>query len=129
MSCRPVSSSAATAARSGGVTWVWPRKNVGSKTSASVGATLKSPEAGERRHSVPPAVTMRRRLVAKLADLAGRESGLGALDLLQADHIGLLVGQPVEEAGEAGLDRVDVPGREAHPPTLRPWLVATTSGK
>ena len=42
-STRPVSVSARTAARSGSVTWVEPAKAPMSQTSASVGATLKSP--------------------------------------------------------------------------------------
>jgi len=39
---------------------------------------------------------------------------VGALGLLQADHVGPALAQPGQQPRDPLLDRVDVPGREAH---------------
>ena len=43
-----------------------------------------------------------------------RKVGIGNLELLEADDIGIGSAQPVEESGQPGANRIDVPGGEFH---------------
>ena len=49
-------------------------------------------------------------IIAKRLDLQPREALIDRLDLLQAGHVGLGLFQPVQNIGQARLDRIDVPG-------------------
>ena len=61
-------------------------------------------------------------IVAGRLDLQPRERLLQALDLLQANDVGLGLLQPGEEVFEALTDRVDVPGCNSHgDSTLKAW--------
>ena len=53
-------------------------------------------------------------VVAERLEGQRREGVVGQLGLLQAQDVGLVLGQPLLDPGEAGLQRVHVPGGDAH---------------
>jgi hypothetical protein len=53
-----------------------------------------------------------RRAVAGVFERGARELGVGRLQLLQRDDIGLGLRQPLEQERQAAVDAVDVPGRD-----------------
>ena len=64
--------------------------------------------------AVPPALAVVRGLVARAAKASAGKARVGQLRLLQADDVGLALGQPLLHPLEPGVEGVDVPGREAH---------------
>jgi hypothetical protein len=79
-----------------------------------------APLAGEDRDAGPTAARVVHGPVARRRKLVGREGrGLG-LRLLQAEHVGLVRCQELEHPWRAGLERVDVPGDQAHPGQATP---------
>jgi len=70
--------------------------------------------AAEDRDAVEGLLPMRLHLPAGGLDLGAREIGIDALDLLQAERVGLGLFQEVEEMAEALPDRIDVPGGDPH---------------
>src|SRR5581483_5673718 len=71
-------------------------------------------DAAEDRHTVPLPLSAVRRLVAEGGERHRREVGVGQLGLLQAQHVGLGVAEPLLDARHALVQRVDVPGRDPH---------------
>ena len=57
-------------------------------------------------------------LVAERLEGEGREAVVGQLGLLHAEDVGLHLGEPLLDASQADLQRVDVPGGDAHAGTL-----------
>ncbi len=86
--------------------------------SRKAGPYLFDPHPGQDGDAVPAAVAVMGRLVAERRECHGGESGVGHLRLLQADDVGPRVREPVLELAEAGLQRVDIPGRDAHPDSV-----------
>ncbi len=70
--------------------------------------------AGQDRHAVPLPGPVVHRVVPEALEGQLRERVVGELGLLEAQDVGLGVLQPLLDPGEAGLQRVDVPGGEAH---------------
>ena len=75
------------------------------------------PDAGKDRHPVPPGFTVHGRRVAAAVELGAEKFGervVAELGFLEADHIGLSLVQPGQQARHPLLDRVHVPGRYPH---------------
>src|SRR2546430_14513799 len=74
------------------------------------------PDAGARqdRHTVPLPGPVVHGVVTERLEGQLRERVVGELGLLQAQDVGMRVLEPLLDAGEAGFQRVDVPGGEAH---------------
>ena len=72
-------------------------------------------DPGQQRHAVPSAVAVAGDPVSQGLDLGGRERVVGDLGLLQADRVRPGGLQPVQQPGQPGGDRVDVPGGDPHP--------------
>ena len=65
--------------------------------------------------AVPLALAVVHRLVSQRGERQVREGLVGELGLLQAEHVGAGVAEPLLDANLSGLQRVDVPGRDPHP--------------
>ena len=74
--------------------------------------------AREDGDAVPLPLPVVHRLVAQGLEAQVRERLVGELGLLQAQDVGLGVGEPLLDPLLACLQRVDVPGGDAHPATL-----------
>ncbi len=59
-----------------------------------------------------------RRFVVQRGEGLAREVLVGQLGLLETDDVGLQPTQPLGHTLEASIEAVDVPGSEAHRPTL-----------
>ncbi len=70
--------------------------------------------AGEQGDAVVGLLAREGDLVAGCLDLCLREIVVFQLQFLQAQHIGLGGGQPVEQVGQADLQRIDVPAGYFH---------------
>ena len=66
------------------------------------------------RDAVVAALAEHRDLVAGGGQHPGGERGVLDLDLLQAQHVGAVLREPLGQPALAGADRVDVPGRDLH---------------
>ena len=98
-----------------------PQVAVSSRASASSGLAVGEaghhvvePDPAQDGDAVPAALAVVHRLVAERREGQRREGGVGQLGLLHADDVGLALGQPLLDPLEAGVEGVDVPGREAH---------------
>ena len=60
-----------------------------------------------------------REIVAKFLEGRARKGRVLAFDFLEADDVGCRFLEPGEHGFEPGLDRIDVPGRNAHPGRTR----------
>ncbi len=69
--------------------------------------------AAEDGDAVPALLAVEHGVVAGPADLLVRELLVGELQLLEADDVGLPLGEPVEHEVEAGAQAVHVPGGDA----------------
>ena len=72
------------------------------------------PDPRRDRHAVPPAGPVVDELVAERPEVQRRRLLVGELRLLHAQDVRLVALGPGQHPLEAGLQRVDVPGREAH---------------
>ena len=61
-----------------------------------------------------PFLPVHQRAIARRLDRVRRKAVVDGLDLLQAGDVGLRFGEPVEQAGQARADAVDVEGRDLH---------------
>ncbi len=77
-------------------------------------------DAADDGHAVPPAFAVVDAVVAEGREGHGRERRVSELRLLHAQHVGLALGQPRLHPLLAGVQRVDVPRREAHRPRTLP---------
>jgi hypothetical protein len=75
---------------------------------------LGESDARRQRHPIPATQAVDSDLVAQGLNGVVGELVVGALGLLHAHHVGADLLQPLDEAGNAGGDRVDVPGRDPH---------------
>ena len=71
-------------------------------------------DARQDGDAVPLALTVVHRVVAEGRERELREALVGELGLLQAQDVGLGVPEPLLDARQAGLQRVDVPGGDPH---------------
>ena len=88
------------------------------RLAGEVALDIVQTQPGQDRHPVPLAVPMVRETVAETGQgltEQRREGLIRELRLLQTDHIGLPVFEPWQQARDARLDRVDVPGSDSHP--------------
>ena len=69
--------------------------------------------------TVPGTLSPPDRAVARRLYGGDREGAILSLQLLQADHVRLRDGQPVDQVGQALVDVVDVEGRDPHPSGCR----------
>jgi len=72
-------------------------------------------EAAQDRDAVPRLLPVDQCAVAGRLDLRARELVVGELQLLEADHVGLPLAEPLEHEVEPRPQAVDVPGGDAHP--------------
>ena len=79
------------------------------------GGDVVDADAGQDGDAVPLALPVVHRLVAECREGEVRERVVGELRLLEAQHVGVGVGQPLLDPLLAGLQRVDVPGGDPHP--------------
>jgi hypothetical protein len=66
----------------------------------------------EDRDAVEALLAVPDRLVARRLDIGDREGLVAGLDLLQQGDVGRLLLEPFDQAGETGLDPVDVERRD-----------------
>src|SRR6185503_6696296 len=81
------------------------------------GDDVVEPHPGQDRHAVPGRLAVRGDLVAAAGQLVAHqlaERVVGDLGLLQAQDIGPALVEPGQQPGHALLERVDVPGHDAH---------------
>ena len=102
-----------------------PHVAVTSRASASSGSAVGESrdhvvetDPAQDGHAVPPTLAVVHRLVAQRGEGHRGEGAVGQLRLLQADDVGLAVGQPLLDPLPASVERVHVPGHEAHAVTL-----------
>src|SRR5262249_2654576 len=87
-----------------------------------IGHHVVEPDTRQDGHAVPLALAVMGALVPQRPEGEGGKGLVGDLRLLQADDVGLHFGQPALDAREADLQRVDVPGGDAHAVILpRQW--------
>ena len=79
---------------------------------------LGDPHPAQDGHAVPLAEAVVGALVAQGLEGQGREGVVGQLGLLHAEDVGLDLGDPLLDTVQPGLQRVDVPGGDAHRVTL-----------
>ena len=70
--------------------------------------------AGEQGDAVVGFLAGERDLITRRLDLGTREVVILQLGLLQAQRIGLLLGQPVQQVRQAHLEGIDVPAGDLH---------------
>ena len=66
--------------------------------------------ARENGNAIPAFLAMPDRVVAALADCSDRKPVIGRLEFLQAHNIGLFVGKPAKQVGQAAVNTVDIVG-------------------
>src|SRR5207244_946028 len=86
----------------------------------------RDPVPARDRDAVPPPLTVMRDLVSARAERVGRHVGVGELRLLHEEDVGTRTLEPPRDLVEARLQRVDVPGRDAHASSYTPRLIEAT---
>ena len=84
---------------------------------AEAGDDVLEPDAREDRHAVPRGLAVQGDLVATVGQLAAQQRGeriVGELGLLEGDDVGLALVKPRQQARDALLGGVHVPGDDAH---------------
>src|SRR5205823_14945531 len=87
------------------------------------GADLVETDPGGDADAVPCSEAVVSDFIAELTEGEQRNELVGQLGLLHAEDVRLLVRSPGQHAIEAGLEGVDVPGREPHRPKERTAVV------
>ena len=86
----------------------------GAQRLAKVGDYRVDAAAARDGDAVPSAFAMVHQRVAGLTEHRGRHVCIGQLSLLHQEHVGLGPVEPPCDFLKAGLQRVDIPGRDAH---------------
>jgi len=71
-------------------------------------------------HAVPATLTEVGALVPQRLERQGRKGSVGQLGLLHAEHVRLGLGDPFLDARETSLERIHIPGGDAHRLIVRP---------
>ncbi len=68
----------------------------------------------QQRDAVEGLLPVHGEIIAERLERLAREGVVDAFGLLQADDVGLALGEPGDRGIDALLDRIDVPGGDAH---------------